>query len=160
MVFHANIWYKDIIKDYVLSGVFCSVVHFPYMVMPFLPNCQCRVFFSNVCVTFLCSTVHATVSTLTVLNQTKLPHLPIHTGRQKGGLILSTPGVLLVNHLPLFLSQHVCWLLLYEMSQIHNKSNSSFSRLMKYIDGLETLLGKDFNNKSTCELRYSFILKI
>ena len=69
--------------------------------------------------TCLCSTIHVVISALTVLFQTKLPAFQF-TLISKRGLMLVTQEVLPVNNLPLLLSQCVHWLLLCEMSQVHN----------------------------------------
>ena len=82
----------DMIKDYILSGFYFSVVHFPHVVTPFLPDQRRRVFFSTVYVTFLFPTLYVRVSWLDCsrrrfllqlcrLNYT--PRLPIRARRQK-----------------------------------------------------------------------------
>ena len=80
------------IEDYVLTGFFCSVVHFPQVVTPFFPDYRRHVFFSSVRVSFLCSTVHTVVSTSSVSFQTKPPRLPVPTSRQKGSHYFNSRG--------------------------------------------------------------------
>ena len=84
MVFNANIRYKDMIENFLLSGFFCSVVHFPRVVAPFLLNGRHCIFFSTVYVSFICLSVHVAVSTSTVPFQTIPPRLLIHASKRKG----------------------------------------------------------------------------
>ena len=116
MVFIANIRYKDMMEDYVLSGFFCFVAHFPHA-----PTADVAFSFQVFVLHF--SVRQFTPRSLLQLCLFKLNHHAFQFAPvDKRDPILFTPGVLPVNNLSLFLFLCVRWMLQCETSQVRNNT--------------------------------------